>query len=414
MASFVYTAINARGLEVDGVIAANDLASARDQLQRRGLLADHISEVDTSEGLGQKRISFGGARVKAKSLQIFSRQFATMIEAGLSVVQALVVLEDQTNDLALAEVVTQLRYDVEAGLMLSEAMARHPKVFSRLYIAMVEAGEAAGILDIVLDRVAMQIEKQEAIRRRVKGAMVYPTLVFVFATFVLFAMLLFLIPIFVKIFAQLNGQLPMLTKIVVAVSNALRGSWFVVPNALLLIVLVVGGFFYFRHWKTTEFGRKKWDRFLLRIPMKIGETARKVTIARFSRTLATLVAAGVDIIKALEITGQAAGNWVVEDALVNIRESVHAGEGLSGPMGENEVFPPMVSQMMRIGEESGELQKMLDKIADFYEDEVDAAIASLTTIIEPAMMIFVGAIVGVIVISMYLPMFKMYSLISKQ
>jgi type IV pilus assembly protein PilC len=413
MASFTYTAINARGLEVDGVIAANDLTSAREQLQRRGLLADHISEIDTSEGLGQKRISLGGARVKPKSLQIFSRQFATMIEAGLSVVQALVVLEDQTNDVMLAEVVTQLRYDVEAGLILSEAMARHPKVFSRLYIAMVEAGEAAGILDIVLDRVAIQIEKQEAIRRRVKGAMVYPILVFVFATFVLFAMLLFLIPIFVKIFAQLHGDLPILTKIVVGVSNALRGTWFVVPNIIVLIVVAVGGFFYFRHWKTTEFGRQKWDTFLLHIPMKIGETARKVTIARFSRTLATLVAAGVDIIKALEITGQAAGNWVVEEALVNVRESVHAGEGLSGPMGENEVFPPMVAQMMRIGEESGELQKMLDKIADFYEDEVDAAISSLTTIIEPAMMIFVGAIVGVIVISMYLPMFKMYSLISK-
>jgi type IV pilus assembly protein PilC len=243
--------------------------------------------------------------------------------------------------------------------------------------------------------------------------MIYPIMVFAFATIVLFAMLLFLIPIFVKIFAQLHGNLPILTKIVVGVSNGLRGTWFVVPNAILLVAFLVGGFFYFRRWKTTEFGRQKWDSFLLRIPMKIGDTARKVTIARFSRTLATLVAAGVDIIKALEITGQAAGNWVVEEALVNVRESVHAGEGLSGPMGENDVFPPMVAQMMRIGEESGELQKMLDKIADFYEDEVDAAIASLTTIIEPAMMIFVGAIVGVIVISMYLPMFKMYSLISK-
>src|SRR5262249_22881032 len=180
MASFAYSAINARGLEVDGVIAANDLTSARDQLQRRGLLADKISEIDTSEGLGSKRITFGGG-VKPKSLQIFSRQFATMIEAGLSVVQALVVLEDQTNDVGLAEVVTQLRYDVEAGLILSEAMARHPKVFSRLYIAMVEAGEAAGILDIVLHRAAVQIQKQEAVRRGVKGAMIYPILVVAFA-----------------------------------------------------------------------------------------------------------------------------------------------------------------------------------------------------------------------------------------
>jgi|SRR5579862_1090361 len=405
MASYVYTAINARGLEVDGVIAANDLMSAREQLQRRGLLADKISEVDNGESLGDKRITFGRG-VKAKSLQIFSRQFATMIEAGLSVVQSLVVLEDQTSDVGLAEVVTQLRYDVEAGLMLSEAMARHPKVFSRLYVAMVEAGEAAGILDIVLDRVAMQIEKQEAIRRRVKGAMIYPALVFTFATIVLCVMLLFLIPIFVKIFAQLHGNLPILTVIVVAVSNAVRGYWYVIFPLMIAMPFV------FKWWKNTDSGRKKWDRFLLRIPMRIGETARKVTMARFSRTLATLVAAGVDIIKALEITGSAAGNWVVESALVKVRESVHAGEGLSQPLAENDVFPAMVAQMMRIGEESGELQKMLDKIADFYEDEVDAAIASLTTIIEPMMMIFVGAIVGVIVISMYLPMFRMYQLIA--
>jgi type IV pilus assembly protein PilC len=407
MASFVYTAINARGLEVDGVIAANDLTSAREQLQRRGLLAERISEADTGASFGEKRITLGRG-VRPKSLQIFSRQFATMIEAGLSVVQALVVLEDQTSDAMLAEVVTQLRYDVEAGLILSEAMARHPKVFSRLYVAMVEAGEAAGILDIVLDRVAIQIEKQEAIRRRVKGAMIYPALVFTFAVCVLSAMLLFLIPIFVKIFAQLNGNLPVLTQLVVHVSNGFRGYWYIIFPLLLASPFV------FRWWKSTESGRQRWDRFLLRIPMRIGETARKVTMARFTRTLATLVAAGVDIIKALEITGTAAGNYVVESALVKVRESVHAGEGLSQPLAENDVFPPMVAQMMRIGEESGELQKMLDKIADFYEDEVDAAVASLTTIIEPAMMILVGAIVGVIVISMYLPMFRMYSLISHQ
>jgi len=406
MASYAYSAINARGLEVDGVIAASDLAAAREQLQRRGLLANRISELDTGASIGEKRISFGRG-VKAKSLQIFSRQFATMIEAGLSVVQALVVLEDQTSDVALAEVVTQLRYDVEAGLILSEAMARHPKVFSKLYIAMVEAGEAAGILDIVLDRVAVQIEKQESIKRRVRGAMIYPALVLTFAVLVLSAMLLFLVPIFVKIFADLHGQLPMLTQLVVHVSDIVRGYWFIVFPVLLSVPFV------FRWWKGTENGRQKWDAFLLRVPMRIGETARKVTIARFSRTLATLVAAGVDIIKALEITGSASGNYVVETALVKVRESVHAGEGLSGPLAENEVFPPMVAQMMRIGEESGELQKMLDKIADFYEDEVDAAIASLTSIIEPAMMIVVGAVVGIIVISMYLPMFKMYQLVVK-
>ena len=406
MTSFTYTAINAQGMEMDGVISAGDLAAAREALRRQGLLAQQLKAVDGGGSLSETRISIG-KRVRPKALQIFSRQFATMIEAGLNVVQALVVLEEQTADLSLAEVVTQLRHDVEAGLLLSEAMKRHPKVFSRLYIAMVEAGEAAGILDLVLDRVALQIEKAEAIRRRVKGAMIYPTMVLTFATFVLIGMLMFLVPIFVRIFAQLNGQLPTLTQAVVHASNGLRSYWYII------LPLLFSSPFIFRWWKGTERGRQQWDRFLLRVPMQIGPTVRKVTMARFSRTLSTLVAAGVDIIKALEITGQAAGNYVVQSALEQVREKVHAGAGLSEPLADNDVFPPMVAQMMKIGEESGELEKMLSKVADFYEDEVDAAIASLTSIIEPLMMILVGAVVGVIVISMYLPMFKMLQLVNQ-
>ena len=404
MNSFAYTAINAQGLEIDGVIAAGDLAAAREQLRRRGLLAQRLNVLDEGVSLGERRISIG-KRVRPKALQVFSRQFATMIEAGLNVVQALVVLEEQTSDMNLAEIVTQLRHDVEAGLLLSEAMARHPKVFSRLYIAMVEAGEAAGILDLVLDRVAVQIEKQEAIKRRVKGAMIYPTVVLTFATLVLFGMLFFLVPIFEQIFATLHGQLPMLTQVVVKVSSTLRSYWYVI------IPLMAATPFVFRWWKGTEKGRQHWDTLLLKLPMRIGETVRKVTIARFSRTLATLVAAGVDIIRALEITGQAAGNYVVQVALEDVREKVHAGAGIAQPLLENEVFPPMVAQMMKIGEESGELQTMLDKIADFYEDEVDAAVSALTSIVEPVMMIGVGCVVGIIVIAMYLPMFKMYQLV---
>jgi type IV pilus assembly protein PilC len=391
---------------MDGVISAGDLAAAREALRRQGLLAQQLKALDDGGSLGETRISIG-KRVPPKALQIFSRQFATMIEAGLNVVQALVVLEEQTADLSLAEIVTQLRHDVEAGLLLSEAMKRHPKVFSKLYVAMVEAGEAAGILDLVLDRVALQIEKQETIRRRVKGAMIYPTMVLTFATFVLIGMLLFLVPIFVKIFAQLNGQLPALTQAVVHASNMMRSYWFII------IPLLIASPFIFRWWKGTEKGRQQWDRLLLRVPMQIGPTVRKVAMARFSRTLSTLVAAGVDIIKALEITGQAAGNYVVQSALEHVREKVHAGAGLSEPLADNDVFPPMVAQMMKIGEESGELEKMLTKVADFYEDEVDAAIASLTSIIEPLMMILVGAMVGVIVISMYLPMFKMLQLVNQ-
>ena len=402
MAAFAYSAINAQGIELSGEISAPDAAGAREQLRIRGLLAQSLRELDGTAGGGGS--VFTTKRVKQKSLQVFSRQFATMIEAGLNVVSSLVILEEQTDDVALADVVRALRSDVEGGLLLSEAMAKHPRVFSRLYVSMVEAGEAAGILDVVLDRVAFQIEKQEAIRRRVKSAMVYPTMVLTFATIVLIAMLMFLVPVFVKIFASLNGQLPTLTKYVVAMSNVLTHA----PYVLLAIPLGIWAFF---RWKRTESGRKNWDRLKLRLPMRIGDTVLKITMARFSRTLSTLVGAGVDIIKALEITGQTAGNWVIEDALAGVRVKIHDGVPIAQPLIENPVFPPMVSQMVRIGEETGELEKMLRKIADFYEDEVDAAIASLTSIVEPLMMIAVGVMVGIIVISMYLPMFKMLQLV---
>jgi len=405
MASFAYSAINAQGVELSGEINATDLPTAREQLRVKGLLAQSIKELDTGGGVGQTSISLG-KKVKPKSLQIFSRQFATMIEAGLNVVAALVILEEQTDDEGLAVAVSELRRDVEGGLLLSEAMSRHPKVFSRLYVAMVEAGEAAGILDIVLDRVAFQIEKQEAIRRRVKSAMVYPTMVLIFATLVLIGMLMFLVPIFVKIFAQLHGQLPTLTQYVLHASNLLRHDWFII------FPVMAGLLFGFFRGKKTERGRQLWDRTRLRLPMKIGDTVRKITMARFSRTLSTLVAAGVDIIRALEITGQACGNFVVEEALIDVRNRVREGSSIAQPLVDNPVFPPMVSQMIQIGEETGELDKMLGKIADFYEDEVDASIGALTSIVEPIMMIGVGVMVGIILIAMYLPMFKMLKLIS--
>jgi type IV pilus assembly protein PilC len=402
MAAFAYTAINAQGLESKGEIHAPDTNGAREQLRLRGLLAQSLFELPAS---GEESVRTVFKKIKPKSLQIFSRQFATMIEAGLNVVSALVILEEQTEDVYLGAIIRELRADVEGGLLLSEAMARHPKIFSRLFVAMVEAGEAAGILDTVLDRVAFQIEKETQIKRRVKGAMIYPTMVLIFATLVLIGMLLFLVPVFVHIFAELGGQLPKLTQMVVGVSNVMRANWYIIFPA------AIGAGFGIRKLKRTEKGRQTWDRTKLKIPMRIGDTVRKITMARFSRTLSTLVAAGVDIIKALEITGQTAGNWVVEEALADLREQVHQGVPIAQPLIESDVFPPMVSQMVKIGEETGELEKMLGKIADFYEDEVDAAIQSLTSIIEPLMMIGVGAMVGVIIISMYLPMFKLLSLV---
>jgi len=405
VATFTYKAINAEGLAFDGTLTAADVTTALGLLRQQGLMTDRIEEIEGGVSGGKKASAGAFKAVKPKSLQIFSRQFATMIEAGLNVIGSLVILEQQTSDQVLATTIGQLRQDVESGMLLSEAMAQHPKVFSRLYIAMVEAGEAAGVLDVVLDRVAIQLEKSEQIRRRVKGAMIYPTIVLCFATLVLIGMLLFLVPIFVKIFASLNGQLPTLTQYVMHASDALRNYWFII------FPLWGGGIVGFFKWKKSEAGRPVWDALRLRLPMKIGDVILKITMARFSRTLSTLVAAGVDIIKALEITGQTSGNYVVEKALGDVRNRVRDGASIAQPLIENPIFPPMVSQMVRIGEETGELEKMLGKIADFYEDEVDSSVQSLTSIIEPLMMIGVGLMVGVILISMYLPMFKMLSLV---
>ena len=304
MAAYAFTAINAVGLESTGHIHAPDPAAAREQLRVRGLLATNLEEQRAS---GEDSVRTTFKKIKPKSLQIFSRQFATMIEAGLNVVSALVILEQQTDDKYLAAIIRELRADVEGGLLLSQAMARHPKVFSRLFVSMVEAGEAAGILDTVLDRVAFQIEKETKIKRRVKGAMIYPTMVLIFATLVLVGMLLFLVPVFVGIFDDLGGELPTLTKIVMAMSNFIKGTCFSLSPRLIVWPLLIGGVFGLKKFMKTEAGRQRWDRIKLRLPMKIGDVVLKVTMARFSRTLSTLVAAGVDIIKALEITGNDVG-----------------------------------------------------------------------------------------------------------
>ncbi|HEY7198455.1 MAG TPA: type II secretion system F family protein [Gaiellaceae bacterium] len=403
MASYAYSAINAEGVELNGLIDAPDDSAARESLRVRGLLALELTKQDSGATVG----SAGPRRVKPKTLQIFSRQFATMIEAGLNVVTALVILEEQTEDKKFAAVVSEVRADVEAGLLLSQALARHPRIFSRLYIAMVEAGEAAGILDVVLDRVAIQIEKETKIKRRVKGAMMYPLMVMSFATLVLIGMLMFLVPVFVNIFSQLGGDLPTLTQYVLKASNIVRHQWYI------LFPSIAGVIYGFLRYKKTESGRRVWDRARMKAPASIGTTILKIGMARFSRTLSTLVGSGVDIIRALEITGTTSGNSLIEDAVADVREKVHQGVPIAVPLADDPIFPPMVAQMVRVGEETGELEKMLGKIADFYEDEVDSAIATLTSIIEPLMMIGVGLMVGIIIISMYLPMFKLLSLIGQ-
>jgi type IV pilus assembly protein PilC len=321
------------------------------------------------------------------------------------VVAALLILEEQTDDKYLALVIRELRGDVEGGLLLSQAMERHPKIFTRLFVSMIEAGEAAGILDQVLDRMAFQIERETKLKRRVKGAMMYPTMVLIFASLVLTGMLLFLVPFFTKVFTSLGGKLPTLTQWVVDASDFIKHDWWAI------IIFGVSSTVGFKKWKRTDQGRRVWDSFKLKLPMGIGQVVLKITMARFSRTFSTLVAAGVDIIRSIEITSQTAGNWKVEEALIEAKIKVHEGVPISQPLVENPVFPPMVSQMIKVGEETGELDKMLGKIADFYEEEVDASIQTLTSIIEPLMMIGVGLMVGVIIIAMYLPMFKMLSLV---
>jgi type IV pilus assembly protein PilC len=398
MAGFAYSAINAQGIASIGELQATDLESAREQLRQRGLLAERLERVTESTGTTSAAV---GKKVTPKSLQVFARQFATLIAAGVSVVAALVILEEQTEDDNLAVVIADIRAKVERGLLLSEAVGSHPKVFDTLFVAMVEAGEAAGVLDTVLDRVAVQIEKSQQIKRRVKSAMIYPTLVLCFATLVLVGMLMFLVPIFVNMFKQNGGQLPTLTQYIVTASDIVRSWWYVIfPIVGLAIWSLV-------RFKKTQRGRDLWDAFILKIPMRIGSTVLKVSMARVSRTLATLIASGVDIIKAIDITAHTSGNAVVEKSLLDVKDRVQEGIPIAQPLLESPVFPIMLSQMVKIGEETGELELMLSKVADFYEDEVDTSVASLTSIIEPVMMLGVGCMVGVIVISMYLPMFKM-------
>jgi type IV pilus assembly protein PilC len=344
-------------------------------------------------------------RIKIRDKAVFARQFATMISSGLAVLRALYVLEEQTQNSRFKKMIKAVREDVEAGMPLSDAMAKQSVAFDRLYVAMVRAGEAGGALDQTLNRLAVQLEKQDSLRRSIKSAMTYPILIAVFAVLVMIGMLLFIIPIFADMYNDLGGELPMLTQVMMGISKALKGYWFIIfPVFGLLIWALV-------RLKNTDNGRRAWDRFKLKLPMKLGPIIQKIALARFSRTLATLVSSGVPILQAIEITGKTSGNTVIEEAMMDVKEAVRSGEPIAKPLARASVFPPMVTHMISIGEETGALDSMLNKIADFYEDEVDASVKSLTSIIEPIMMMFVGGLVGVIVISMYLPMFNMMNLV---
>ena len=405
--TFSFRAMDATGAATSGELEAESKSQVAEALRQRGLIVLDVTEKASSVNIEDffKRWQ----KVDMRELAVFSRQFATLVASGMPMLRTLKTLEEQTKDEMIEQAVAGLRADVEAGSSLEQAMERHPKVFDRLFRAMVRSGEQSGRLDEALDRVAYQVEKQDALRRQVKSALMYPAVVFTFAVVVLVAIVMFVIPVFANIFKELaeehpeeGGGLPAPTQLCVDVSNALTSYWFIILPAIAI------SFFVFFRWKKTERGRDAWERFILRLPFKIGDVIQKVALARWSRTFAGSVSAGVPMLQAIKLTGQTAGNVVIEKSMEDVYESVKRGGSLAGPIEGNAIFPPMVGHMVAVGEETGQLETMLAKIADFYEAEVDAKVKALTALLEPVMIVFVGGMVGFIVISMYLPMFSIY------
>jgi type IV pilus assembly protein PilC len=400
MATYAFKALDLSGASTRGEMEAGDKQAVAAQLRSKGLIVVDIEEqVPASAGDLLARFR----RVKADDLVIATRQLSTMVNSGMSLLRALYIIEEQTENDKLRDIWIEVRKNVEAGLSLSDALKKHPDVFNDLYVAMVEAGETGGILDSTLIRVAEQLEKDAALRRQIKAAMVYPMMIGGFAFIVLFALVTFLVPVFETIFKDFGGELPAITKFTVWLSHMMTQRWYVIFGSMF------GVFWLFRTWKKTERGRMQWDTLKLKFPMKIGDIVQKVALARFSRTFSGLIAAGVPMLEAIDITGKTSGNKVIEKAMDEVRESVKKGGSLTAPMMKvPEAFPVMVTQMIGVGEETGALETMMTKVADFYEDQVAAAVKALTSILEPIMIVVVGAIVGFIVIAMYLPMFKVY------
>ncbi len=400
MATFAFKALDLAGTPTRGEVDAETKQSVASQLRARGLIVTDIEEQKSADA-GDLLANF--KKVKAPELTIATRQLATMISSGMSLLRTLYVLEEQTDNDKLKEAFVAVRRDVEAGLAFSDALRRHPKIFNDLYVAMVAAGETGGILESTLIRVADQLEKDDSLRRQIKAAMIYPAMIGGFALLVLVALITFLVPVFEQVFKDFGGELPLITKFTVGLSHLMIDRWYLLIGTVALLV------FAFRRWKSSDKGQIQWDRLKLKFPMQIGDIVQKVALARFSRTFSSLVAAGVPMLEAIDITGRTSGNKVIEMAMDDVGESVKNGGTLVAPMIKvPEAFPVLVTQMIGVGEETGAIDTMLSKIADFYEDQVAAAVKALTSILEPLMIIIVGGIVGFIVIAMYLPMFKVY------
>ncbi|MGH9068762.1 MAG: type II secretion system F family protein [Acidimicrobiales bacterium] len=402
--TYVYRVRDPAGRTVRGSLEADSTALVARKLREMGYVPLDIDRRETAGVHREVTIPGLSSRIRQRDVAVFSRQFATMVDAGLTLLRALYVLTEQTDSKALAGLLDQVRLDVERGSSLSQALAKAPKAFSRLYVAMVRAGEAGGVLDMVLRQLASTIEKQVELRRKIKSAMTYPVMALVMCLSIAFAMLVFVVPAFKSIYASLHGTLPLPTRILLFASHVMV-HWF--PLVLLGIGLAGWGL---RRWVRTPAGRAAWDEVKLRIPV-FGRLVHKTAVTRFSRTMGSLLRAGVPILETIEITKETVGNQTFVTALDDMQTGVKGGEPMARRLAGHAVFPPMVTQMLAVGEETGAVDTMLDKVAEFYEAEVEAMVNTLTSLIEPLLIVVIGSLVGSMVISLYLPLFNVIKLI---
>jgi len=402
--TFKWTGKTPKGTVQQGELTAETREDVIAALRKQGIIPTIVAE--------KKATSFkiGGfsrsPSIKERDIIVFTRQFASMYNAGIPIVQSLDIMSKQTENKALRLIVGQVKSDVESGVTLADAMKKYPKAFDDLYVNLVAAGEVGGVLDSVLQRLAIYIEKAMKLKKKVKGAMIYPSVVMAIAVLVIAIIMIFVIPVFSQVFGEMGVALPLPTQIVIGLSNFLSGI-----GGLILLLIIVGAIIGFRQYRKTSIGRMNTDRLFLKIPI-IGNLIRKVAVARFARTLGTLISSGVPILDGLEICAKSAGNRVVEKVVYEVKKEVAAGKTVSEPLAKSDVFPPMVTQMISVGEATGSLDQMLSKVADFYDDEVDDSVQNLTVLLEPILMVFLGTVIGFIVISLYLPIFKLGSVVS--
>ncbi|PIQ89021.1 MAG: pilus assembly protein PilC [Candidatus Omnitrophica bacterium CG11_big_fil_rev_8_21_14_0_20_42_13] len=396
MPNYKYVAKDKTGKNVSGLAEMPDEVSLIDRLHRQELLVVSIHQT--------KAPKLQARSVKLDELVIFCRQLATMIDSGIPLAQTLSILAEQTEDKYLSEVTAKTRQDIEEGLSFSEALKKHQKVFSGLFISMVRAGEVSGQLDEVLDRLATYLEKVSVLKRKVRSSLIYPVVVISMAILITTFLLIKVVPTFKAIFVTLGGRLPLPTRILIGISDGIRSSFLYIVIILVILGIII------QRYVSTEKGRYNFDKMLLKVPI-FGQLFRKVAVAKFSRTLSTLVKSGVPIIDSLEIVGKTSGNKIIEQAIIQATSSIKEGEPIAEPLARGNIFPPMVVRMISVGEQTGHLEKMLSKIADFYEEQVDAAVSALTSLIEPVVIVLLGTIIGGIVISLFLPIFSVLELI---